>query len=170
MDNQIQKNPAPNGASENQIDFTGLNAPEPMGGKSTFQKPVSSQKSQTVTATMPTQAPVSQPQASTSVPPNTPPPPSPPAPNQTYDPLEDGHKSPVASYVLMAVLTLILILGVLVFISWKGWISLGGVEKLWGGGRVTSTPTVSPTESSTISPSISSSPVRLMIKSENQTL
>ncbi len=55
------------------------------------------------------------------------------------------------SYILMIIIGIILIIGVLVFLSWKDWISLGGLEKLWGGGKVTPIPM--PKITSEISPS-----------------
>lgn len=62
--------------------------------------------------------------------------------------------------VLIILLVIILIMGILIFISWKGWISLGGLEKIWGGGQTTPSPTVytspklSPAPSAAVSPEI----------------
>jgi flagellar basal body-associated protein FliL len=127
------------------IDYSELSPPEPMGGRGAYRQvsPASAPP-----AAVPTPAP--------ETPPNQP-------PNQPLEsPLEEeGPKSPFASIILMFVLIAILILGVLVFISWKGWISLGGLEKLWGGGKTSPTPTsqVSPTLSPNASPSSETSPL-----------
>lgn len=39
--------------------------------------------------------------------------------------------SPKSSWGLIIALVIILFVGVLIFASWQGWISLGGLEKLW---------------------------------------
>ncbi len=130
----------------NQTDYSGLKSPEAMGSGSPTGAPNSNVQSSSSTLRMPSQPPSNQS-------PNQSPPP--PQNNQNLDPLKE-HKSPIASYCLMLFLLIILVVAVLIFVSWKGWISLGGVEKLWGGGKVDPTPT--PTVEYTISPSISTSP------------
>ncbi len=60
-----------------------------------------------------------------------------------------GRKS---SLPLIIILAILVILGGLFLASWMGWISLFGLEKLWGGGTKTTTPvttTTTPTTSST---------------------
>jgi len=52
------------------------------------------------------------------------------------------------SWILIVLLVIVLILAGLVFASWQGWISLGGLEKYWGGKGKTST-TTTPTETTT---------------------
>lgn len=52
-------------------------------------------------------------------------------------------RSPFGAIILIFFLLIILIAAILVFISWKGWISLGGIERLWGGGEVTPSPGIS---------------------------
>jgi len=52
-------------------------------------------------------------------------------------------RSSFSTFILIGILLVILIAAILVFISWKGWVSLGGIEKLWGGGKATPTPGVS---------------------------
>jgi len=46
-------------------------------------------------------------------------------------------KKPLILRLLKASIVIIFILIGLVLGSWKGWISLGGIEKLWGGGQAT---------------------------------
>lgn len=43
------------------------------------------------------------------------------------------------TWILVAVLVILVILGFLILASFQGWISLGGIEKIWGGGSDTST-------------------------------
>jgi len=52
-------------------------------------------------------------------------------------------RSSFSTIILIFILLIILIAAILVFISWKGWISLGGIEKLWEGGKTTPTPGIS---------------------------
>lgn len=56
--------------------------------------------------------------------------------------------SPKSSWGLIIALVVILFLGVLVFASWEGWISLGGIEKLWKKSATTTT-TTTPTATDT---------------------
>lgn len=64
-------------------------------------------------------------------------------PTGMEQPQEGGGKT----WILIVVLLVILILGGLVFASWEGWISLGGVEKLWKKADTTTTETATTTES-----------------------
>lgn len=57
--------------------------------------------------------------------------------------------SPKSSWGLIIVLVVILFLGVLVFASWEGWISLGGLEKLWKKSATTTTTTTATTTDTT---------------------
>ena len=125
---------------DRQLDYSQLNQPEPMGGRSSYSR----------------QGPSARPVAPSSVPPPAGVPPA--MPSQPPGPLpeEPGPRSPWATIMLMFILVVILILGVLVFISWKGWISLGGIEKLWGGGKTSPSPTIS--VSPTASPTFETSP------------
>lgn len=68
-------------------------------------------------------------------------------PTGMEQPQESGGKT----WILIGVLLVILIVGGLVFASWEGWISLGGIEKLWKKSDTTTveTPTTIPTESTT---------------------
>jgi len=68
-----------------------------------------------------------------------------PSPPATFPAQDAKPHSSLSIGILISVLIVILIAAVLVFISWKGWISLGGIEKLWGGGQATPTPDVSVT-------------------------
>lgn len=62
--------------------------------------------------------------------------------------MEPGsHKS---SLPLILILALLLIAGGLFLASWMGWINLFGLEKLWGGGKTTTTPAT--TEPTTTTP------------------
>ncbi|MEK7142656.1 MAG: type II secretion system protein GspG [Patescibacteria group bacterium] len=81
-----------------------------------------------------------------------------PAPPTITPQMEPPPKKGLGSVVLIILLIIILILGVLVFISWKGWISLGGLEKLWGGGQPTASPTLTPGLETTESPTVTTSP------------
>lgn len=119
------------------IDYSQLSSPEPMGRSSAPPPP-----------------------PAIGLPPRSPSPsPSPSRPSNGPAP----HSS-LGSILLMIFLAIVLVAGVLVFFSWKGWISLGGIEKLWGGGKTTPTPTVSvsvapsPTVSAVVSSSPASSP------------
>ena len=49
--------------------------------------------------------------------------------------------SPKSSWWLIITLVVVLFLGVLIFASWQGWISLGGIDKLWNRTATTSVPT-----------------------------
>lgn len=49
--------------------------------------------------------------------------------------------SPKSSWGLIIALVVVLFLGVLFFASWQGWISLGGIEKLWKKSDTTTTST-----------------------------
>jgi len=67
-----------------------------------------------------------------------------------------GSKS---NLVLIIALIILLVVGGLVFSSWMGWISLGGLEKIWGGGAKTptistntTTPTTTPATLATANP------------------
>lgn len=131
----------------NQNNYSGLKPPEAMGSGSPIGAPDSNVKTSSSTLRVPSQAPVSNTDSNQS--------PPPPPNSQANDPLGE-HKSPLASYLLMSFLFILLILAVLIFVSWKGWISLGGIEKLWGGAKESPTPT--PEITYTISPSISTSP------------
>jgi len=96
-------------------------------------------------------------------PPSQPPPPPPPQqggpfeqPGQQPPPQpppgyqQPGMQPPSGgggkTWVLIIILILILIIGGLVFASWQGWISLGGIEKLW---KKSSAPTTTPTPTKT---------------------
>ena len=76
--------------------------------------------------------------------------PSPPGPSSMQD---VRPRSSLSIGILISILIVILIAAILVYVSWKGWISLGGIEKLWGGGKATPIPNVSLTvEPATPSP------------------
>lgn len=125
------------------VDYSNLSAPEPMGGRNTQVT------GPTNFARQPSQPLTPGPGAS------QPPPATPPS--ERPQPVEDQEpRNPLVSLILMIFLSLILVAGILVFISWKGWISLGGLEKLWGGGKASPTPTV--TISVEPSPTVSASP------------
>jgi len=119
---------------DKRLDYSQLNEPEPIGGRSAY-----GQQSR----------PAPMPPNPTGVPPATPNQPSGPLPE------EGGPRSPWATIMLMFILLVILILGVLIFISWKGWISLGGIEKLWGGGKTSPSPTISASPIASPSPETS---------------
>ncbi len=58
-------------------------------------------------------------------------------------PMEEKPPRSAGSMVgLISLLVFILIAAILVFLSWKGYISLGGIEKIWGGGKTTPTPAI----------------------------
>lgn len=115
------------------LDYSNLSAPEPMGGRNNSQVP----RPTSFTRQGPSSAAVPPPnQPPTAVPTVQPRPQAPP-------PVEEPRpRSPIVSVILMIFLSLILVAGILVFLSWKGWISLGGIEKLWGGGKASPTPTL----------------------------
>ena len=81
--------------------------------------------------------------------------PQPPGdPNQPPSPygfqsMEPPHEGGGKTWILIVVLLIVLILGGLVFASWEGWISLGGVESLWKKDKTTSTETASTTPTNT---------------------
>lgn len=116
------------------LDYSNLSVPEPMGGRNNSQ--VSRPTSFTRQGPAPSAAVPPPNQPPTAVPTVQPRPQAPP-------PVEErGPRSPIVSVILMIFLSLILVAGILVFLSWKGWISLGGLEKLWGGGKPSPTPTL----------------------------
>lgn len=51
----------------------------------------------------------------------------------------ESPQSSGSLWILVGILAILLIAGGLVLASWQGWISLGGIEKLWGGGQTTTT-------------------------------
>lgn len=140
---------------------------DPMGGQN-FQQPINEPPAspQPASPVSPSQggpagelggwAPAAEP-----VPAPMPPPPPPPTASNPFEttpppvPPVSGPMSPMgdeqgmmesgsrkSSLPLIGILALLLIIGGLVFASWMNWISLGGIEKLWGGGK---TPVVEPT-------------------------
>ena len=120
---------------ETKIDYSALNPPEPMGGQS---KPVSTGAVK-----------------SPSVPPASPPPSGPLSPPPTPPPtnFEPPHR-PIVPFLLMIFLSLIVVMAILVFFSWKGWIKIG--QNFWH--KSTPTPTASPTSSISLTPSNAASP------------
>ncbi len=145
MDDNNLDEPLKMPESQGDVDYSNLSAPEPMGGQSSaFSGPTRFAR----------QTPPPAPPAM-SVPGTTPPPAAVPNVQPKPQPMEEpGPRSPFLSLILMIFLSLILVAGILVFISWKGWISLGGIEKLWGGGKASPTPTVVLSTEPTSSPSI----------------
>lgn len=142
------------------LDYSRLSPPEPMGGRAVpVAGPANLVRQPAGPATPSPAAPSPTPAA-----PSSPPPPPPPASaGQQPQPLEDQEpRNPLVSLILMIFLSLILVLGVLVFVSWKGWLSLGGLEKLWGGGKTSPSPTAAisakPSSVVSISPEASTSP------------
>lgn len=141
-----------------QIDYSKLNPPEKMGGG----RNMASSPNRQYVAASPNQTNPNQ-TDSKPVNPLQPQPLQPSSPTANYQPPKGG-KGPL---FIMTGLVLLIILAVLIFMSWKGWISLGGIGKLWGGDKTTPSPTVtvssepsaefSPTieTSSKISPNIS---------------
>ncbi len=133
------------------VDYSNLSQPEPMGGRN------AQVTGPTYFARPPRQSVSPKPSA------NQPPPAGPSG--RRLQPIEDQEpRNPLVSLILMIFLSLILVLGILVFISWKGWISLGGLEKLWGGGeKALPTPTaaisVEPSLTVSESPTANTSPV-----------
>ena len=111
-------------------DFSGLKPPESM--TSGTPRPT------------PGQSPLKFPQASNTPPqaPRAVPSPSPTMPTGVPT---SPPRSSFSTIILIFILLIILVAAILVFISWKGWISLGGIEKLWGGGKTTPTPGISVT-------------------------
>jgi len=133
----------PGKSPETQIDYTALTPPEPMGGNT--QNP--NLRSMIKTNPSPPPPILEPPSNQISSPVSTTPaPPPPPGPiTETMEPV--GR--PIGSILLMFFIALLLVLGVLVFFSWKGWINLGGLQKYWGG---KTTPSPSPTSSLSSSP------------------
>lgn len=137
---------------------------EPMGGQN-FQQPINEPpvNPQPASPASPSQGgPAGEPGgwAPAAEPVPTPPPPPPPAGSNPFEttpppiPPVSGPMQPMgeqsmepagqkSSLPLILILALLLLVGGLFLASWMGWISLGGIEKLWGGGK-TETPTVEP--------------------------
>jgi len=73
---------------------------------------------------------------------------APPPPPMGYQ--QQGMQPPPAkggkTWILVIILIVILIIGGLVFASWQGWISLGGIEKLWKKTPTPTTTTTTPTK------------------------
>jgi len=63
------------------------------------------------------------------------------------EPPPEGGSS--KTWILIVVLLIVLILGGLVFASWEGWISLGGIEKLWKKEKTTTATTTPATTTTT---------------------
>lgn len=80
------------------------------------------------------------------------PPPSTPTelPPSNMQPVGMGPVQGGKSWILIIVLVVVLILGVLFFASWQGWISLGGLEKLWTQSETEVTTPVETTPESTV--------------------
>ena len=74
------------------------------------------------------------------------PPPPPPPGYQQPTGMQPASGGGGKTWILIIVLMIILIAGGLVFASWQGWISLGGIEKLW---KKTPTPTTTTTPTKT---------------------
>lgn len=109
---------------ENQKDYSGLTPPEPMGS---LRNANTQQYSYSPRPTPPKQS---------VIPPST----------------QEKPKSNLGPCSLMSGMGLILVIGILVFISWKGWISLGGPATPKPTGSISARP------SSSVSPSIQTSP------------
>lgn len=91
----------------------------------------------TAAPTPPPAAPVSNPFETT--PPPVSPVSGPTAPLNNQPMMEPA--GPKSNAVLIIALVILLVVGGLVMASWLGWINLGGLEKIWGGGK---TATVTP--------------------------
>jgi hypothetical protein len=142
----------------NQFDYSGLTAPESMGGKS--DPPSGNPAPPPPPPPAPaTPSPVS---PSGSIP-EAVPPASANKPDDSLvfpqganaggsNPNDRPHVSSGGSWLYIILLTILLALAIVVFLSWKGLINLGGVEKLWGGVSATPTPSASVAPSSVPSP------------------
>lgn len=117
--------------------------------QSFYNQPSGGQQPQQPPAQQPQQPQPVQPSASTPfetpLQPQTPPPGAPPSgvvepPSGDMQPVGMGPAQGGKSWILIIILVVVLILGVLFFASWQGWISLGGLEKLW----TKTTPTTEP--------------------------
>lgn len=121
--------PATNqGAPSSQFDYSGLTAPESMGGGGGGMSPA---------------------------PAPTPPPQAPAANDELVFPGSGTQGAPAnvptpgagKSWFYIIILVILLILAILVFLSWKGWVSLGPLDSIWGGGKPTPTPDLIVSES-----------------------
>lgn len=140
-------NKAETNLGSNQFDYSGLTPPESMGGKpgvpSTPPPYASAPNTPVPPASFP--SPVSSP----AVPPATPNEPGgslvfPGGSNSGAANLDGRPRGGSSgSWLYIVLLTILLALAIVVFLSWKGWINLGGVEKLWGGAAATPTPMAS---------------------------
>ena len=81
-------------------------------------------------------------------------------PIQQETPMTSGietPKKPIGSYILIIFLVIILILGIMLFAAWRGWISNSLTEKIFGP-ATTPTPVITSTPTWEGSPTITSSP------------
>jgi hypothetical protein len=77
----------------------------------------------------------------------------PPAMSTDDQPLVmEEQQSSGSLWILVGILAVLLIAGGLVLASWQGWISLGGIEKLWGGGQTTTNNNNTDTNTNTNTP------------------
>ncbi len=151
MDQSLPGNDKPNNSEPSQFDYSGLTPPESMGGKQSFpqsgNRPIPPVVPPPPAATGPASSSAPVPPRGLVFPQNSSSPPT-IADKDLENPPASPRSSSVGSWLLISILFILLILAVLVFLSWKGYINLGGVEKLWGGGSIKPSPVaISPTES-----------------------
>ena len=147
--------------SGSQFDYSGLTPPESMGGSNAAPppEPAPAPSAPTPPPSSPTPEPAPAPAAE---PPKTEPLAF-PSQSQTDDldldtPKQAGNMpgpmpphSSLGSWFLVIILTILLGLAMLVFLSWKGYVSIGILDNFWG---TSSTPT--PVESATSTPTAQS--------------
>jgi len=150
------------GSTSGQFDYSGLTAPESMGGSNAVPPP---EPAPTPSAPTPPSTPTPPPPSPTPEPAPAPvaePPKTEPLafPNQSQTdnldldaPKQTGNMqtpmsahSSLGTWFLIIILTILLGLAILVFLSWKGYVSIGFLDKFWG---VSPTPTPVASETST---------------------